>query len=153
MTFKKLTWWWKVWWYDCVIVVHSPSKCLVWVKKCCHLCLDQNFDPSLLTSKLWLVFMGMKQKKSKWPTQKNKIANSQYFLWKPNILTGSVTLRFLDCTIKAPNCYIPLSLNKSASFFIFEKKERDEKKIISKLFDIWQLNSVRTVMFEQSFHI
>ena len=44
--------------------LHSPSKCLVWVKKCCHLCLDQNFDPSLLTSKLWLVFMGKKQKKN-----------------------------------------------------------------------------------------
>ena len=44
--------------------IHSPSKCLVWVKKCCHVWLDQNFDPSLLTNKLWLVFMGKKQKYS-----------------------------------------------------------------------------------------
>ena len=64
-----------------------------------------------------------------------------------------LSFRFLDCSVKEPNCYIPLSLNKSASFFIFEKKERDEKKIITKLFDIWQLNSVRTVMFEQSHFI
>ena len=42
--------------------IHSQSKCLVWVKMCCHIWLDQNFDPSLLTNKLWLVFMGMKQK-------------------------------------------------------------------------------------------
>ena len=40
--------------------IHSPSKCLAWVKKCCHIWLDQNFDPSLLTNKLWLVFKGMK---------------------------------------------------------------------------------------------
>ena len=32
--------------------VHSQSKCLVWVKKCCHVWLDQNFEPSLLTNKL-----------------------------------------------------------------------------------------------------
>ena len=44
--------------------VHCPSKCLLWVKKCCHICLDQNFNPSLLTSKLWLVFMRKKQKKN-----------------------------------------------------------------------------------------
>ena len=43
--------------------VHSRSKCLVWVKKCCHIWLDQNFDPSLLTNKLWLVFMRKKQNK------------------------------------------------------------------------------------------
>ena len=29
--------------------IHSPSKYLVWVKKCRHVWLDQNFDPSLLT--------------------------------------------------------------------------------------------------------
>ena len=49
------------------------------IKKCSHVWLDQkglfNFIPSqpipsLLTYKLWLIFMGMKQKKSKWPTQK-----------------------------------------------------------------------------------
>ena len=32
--------------------LHSLSKCLVWVRKCCHVWLDQNFDPSLLTKKL-----------------------------------------------------------------------------------------------------
>ena len=42
--------------------LHSLSKCLAWVKKCHHVWLDQNFDPSLLTNKLWHVFMGMKQK-------------------------------------------------------------------------------------------
>ena len=47
------------WW----VIVHSRSKCLVWVKRCCHIWLDQNFDPSLLTNKLWHVFMGKKQKK------------------------------------------------------------------------------------------
>ena len=40
----------------------------------------QNFDPSLLTNKLWLVFMGMKQKKnSKWPTQKKVIFQNRQF--------------------------------------------------------------------------
>ena len=33
-------------------VIHSPSKCLAWVKKCCHVWVDQNFDLSLLTNKL-----------------------------------------------------------------------------------------------------
>ena len=38
----------------CIVgILHSPSKCLAWVKKCCHVWLDQNFDPSLLTNKLW----------------------------------------------------------------------------------------------------
>ena len=64
--------------------LHSLSKCLVWVKKCCHVWLDQNFDPSLLTNKLWLIFMGMKQKKflkkkSKWPTQKNWVFQNCQF--------------------------------------------------------------------------
>ena len=44
-------------------MLHSRSKCLVWVKKCCHIWLDQNFDPSLLTKKLWPFYMRMKQKK------------------------------------------------------------------------------------------
>ena len=35
-----------------VVDIHSQSKCLVCVKKCCHVWLDQNFDPSLLTNKL-----------------------------------------------------------------------------------------------------
>ena len=43
------------------LYVHSRSKCLVWFKKCCHIWLDQNFDPSLLTKKLWPFFMRMKQ--------------------------------------------------------------------------------------------
>ena len=45
------------------LLLHSASKCLAWVKKCCHVWLDQNFDPSLLTNKLWLIFMGKKAKK------------------------------------------------------------------------------------------
>ena len=32
--------------------VHLGAKYLVWVKKCCHVWLDQNFEPSLLTNKL-----------------------------------------------------------------------------------------------------
>ena len=40
--------------------IHSPSKCLAWVKKCHHVWLD----PTLLTNKLWHVFMGMKQKEN-----------------------------------------------------------------------------------------
>ena len=47
----------------CSLSIHSRSKCLVWVKKCCHIWLDQNFDPSLLTKKLWPFYMRMKQKK------------------------------------------------------------------------------------------
>ena len=69
-------------------LVHSRSKCLVWVKKCCQICLDQNFDPSLLSKKLWPFYMRMKQKKfffSKIKFQNgrlkkslfSKIANSQ----------------------------------------------------------------------------
>ena len=31
--------------------IHSPSKCLAWVKKCRrHVWLDQNFDPTFLTN-------------------------------------------------------------------------------------------------------
>ena len=49
----------------CIVgILHSPSKCLAWVKKCCHVWLDQNFDPSLLTNKLWLIFMGNNFKKN-----------------------------------------------------------------------------------------
>ena len=44
----------------CKPKIHSWSKCLVWVKKCCHIWLDQNFDPSLLTKKLWPFYMRMK---------------------------------------------------------------------------------------------
>ena len=44
--------------------IHSPSRCLVWIKKC-HVWLEQNFDPSLRTNKLWHVFMGMMQKRIK----------------------------------------------------------------------------------------
>ena len=70
-----------------IFIVHSRSKCLVRVKKCCHIWLDQNFDPSLLTNKLWLVFMGKKQKRkknfekknSKWPTQKKCIFLNRQF--------------------------------------------------------------------------
>ena len=73
--------------------LHSPSKCLAWVKKCCHVWLDQNFDPSLLTNKLWLIFMGKKQKKIFFLKKKIqngrlkksaffKIANSQNFFVK-----------------------------------------------------------------------
>ena len=52
----------------------------------------QNLDPSLLTNKLWLVFMRMKQKKkifwkkkskSKWPTQKKVIFQNELFLSRP----------------------------------------------------------------------
>ena len=45
-------------------LLHCPSKCLVWVKKCRHVWLDQNFDPSSLTKEFLLVFMGKKQKKN-----------------------------------------------------------------------------------------
>ena len=61
--------------------VHSPQECLVW-----DVWLDQNFGPSLLTNKLWLIFMGKKQKKfffwkknSKWPTQKKCIFQNRQF--------------------------------------------------------------------------
>ena len=49
----------------------------------------QNFDPTILPYKFGLIFMGMKQKNSKWPTQKTeffKIANSQNFFVKKCIL-------------------------------------------------------------------
>ena len=64
-----------------------------------------------------------------------------FFAYPLRIFIIIVSLRFLDCSIKAPNCYIPLSLNKSASFFIFEKKERDEKKSSQNFltFDSWIL--------------
>ena len=61
-----------------------PSKCLAWVKKRRHVWLDKNFDPSLLTNKLWLVFMRLREKKiwkknSKWPTQKNWDFQNRHF--------------------------------------------------------------------------
>ena len=45
--------------------VHSFSKCLVWVKMYCHVWLDQNLVPFLLTNKYWLVLMEIKQKNRK----------------------------------------------------------------------------------------
>ena len=75
-----------------VSVVHSDAKCMAWVKKCHHVGLDKNFDPSLLTNKRWHVFMWKKQKKIlENKTIQNgrlkkkpffKIANPLYFLWK-----------------------------------------------------------------------
>ena len=69
------------------INLHSRSKCLVWVKKCCHIWFDQNFDPSLLTKKLWPFYMRMKQKKifffekknSKTPIEKKLIFQNCQF--------------------------------------------------------------------------
>ena len=70
-----------------ILIIHSRSKCLVWVKMCCHIWLDQNFDPSLLTKKLWPFYMRMKQKNyfffekkiSKWPTEKKLIFQNRQF--------------------------------------------------------------------------
>ena len=64
----------------------------------------QNFDPSLLTNKLWLVFMGMKQKKIFFLKKKFKMADWKkghfskspildIFLWKFNgLVLGLVGL-------------------------------------------------------------
>ena len=60
--------------------LHSPSKCLAWVKKCRHVWLDQNFDPFLLTKKL--IFMRKKQKKkffSKKKIQNGRLKKSSFF--------------------------------------------------------------------------
>ena len=60
-------------------------KMFVLGQKCCYVCLDQKFDPSLLINKLWLVFIGKKKKrmfwkkKSKWPTQKNNVFQNCHF--------------------------------------------------------------------------
>ena len=68
--------------------LHSPYKCLAWVKKC-HVWLDKNFDPFLLLPINFDIFSWeMKQKnllkKSKWTTKKNafQFPNSQYFFAK-----------------------------------------------------------------------
>jgi hypothetical protein len=53
---------------------------LAWVEKCHHGWLDQNFDPSLLTNKLWLVLMGKNKKISKWLTQKNNVFQNRQFM-------------------------------------------------------------------------
>ena len=45
--------------------IHSPSKCLARVKKCHHIWLDQNFDPFLLTNKLWHVFTQRRKTETK----------------------------------------------------------------------------------------
>ena len=50
-------------------IIHTRSKCLVWVKKCCHIWLDQNFDPSLLNQETF----------SKWPTEKKLIFQNRQF--------------------------------------------------------------------------
>ena len=65
----------------CFMYIHSPSKCLAWVKKWCHAWLDQNFDPSLLTNKLWLVFVGMKQKKKFYEKkiQNGRLKKTEFF--------------------------------------------------------------------------
>ena len=80
--------------------IHSLSKCLVWVKKCCHIWLDQNFDPSLLIKKLWPFYMRMKQKNfffskkkiSKWPTEKKLIFQNRQFskIFRENFMDWSL---------------------------------------------------------------
>ena len=84
------------------LLLHSPSKCLAWVKKCCHVLLDQNFYPSFLTNKLWLFFMGMKQKNSKWP--KN---------------TKNAFLPVFELMLDSPKLYIPSTLNNSNRAYTF----------------------------------
>ena len=92
-----------------------------------------------------------------WPAFKQKVVReSNFLLWAITYVVEVLCLRndnfhyyyfllsirFLDCSIKAPNCYIPLSLNKSASFYIFEKKEREKEKKSSQnflTFDSWIL--------------
>ena len=72
---------------------YSPSKCLAWVKKCCHVWLDQNFDPSLLNyfdlfSWEWsknIFFFFFEKKIQNGRLKKSsffKIANSQNFFAK-----------------------------------------------------------------------
>ena len=88
-------------------ILHSPSKCLALVKKCHRVCLDQNFDPSLLTNKLWLVFMGKKQKKikknfekinSKWPLKKSNVfQNRQFSIFLMKILWIGPWISRIDC--------------------------------------------------------
>ena len=68
----------------------------------------RNWVPSILIHKLWLIFMGRKQKKKKNFEKKNqngqlkkssffKIANSQYFLWKfTGLVFGLVGLNYFD---------------------------------------------------------
>ena len=52
-----------------IYVLHIFGQVLFWAENQGNC---QNFNPSLPSKKLWLIFMGMKQKKNpKWPTQKN----------------------------------------------------------------------------------
>ena len=65
--------------------LHSGAKWLIWIEKCCYDWLDQNFDPSLLTNKLWrnegkIIIKNEISRPKK--TELFKIANSQYFLVK-----------------------------------------------------------------------
>ena len=67
----------------CISVFHSGAKWLVWFKNCCHIWLDQSFDQSLLTNKLWLVFMGKKNQNGRLKnTRFFKIDNSRQYLVK-----------------------------------------------------------------------
>ena len=61
--------------------LNANQHTLVSNKKCCRLWLDHYFDPSLVTKKLCLVFMGMKQKKRKF-----KMANSKMRFSKSPVL-------------------------------------------------------------------
>ena len=70
----------------------------------------QNFDPSLLTNKFWLIFMGKKQKiifffekkNSKWPTQKKCIFQKRPFFcenfmdWSFLGLVGLIDMKGID---------------------------------------------------------
>ena len=106
--------------------LHSRSKCLVWVKKCCHIWLDQNFDPSLLTNKLWHVFMGKKQKKknknffekkkSKWPTQK------KYCIFCLFLLLCRTASDFEKCTF-FESAILNFFFQKKIFFFCFFSHE------------------------------
>ena len=66
---------WARYYYKVLCKLHSPSKCLAWVKKCRHVWLD-HFDPSLLTltgvhRNFHRNFVLLKKKKIKMADSKN----------------------------------------------------------------------------------
>ena len=71
---------------------------------------NKNWVPSILTHNLWLIFMGMKQKKSKWRTQKNPRTNPWNF---------------------GGNCSAFGNVEKLISFWVghFEFKKKKKKKM------------------------
>ena len=80
----------------CYTVLHMFTQVLFWAgNQGNHL----NFDTSLLPKKLWLIFMGMKQKKIFFWKIKFKMANSKNWVFQFRQFSISFRKNFMDSSL------------------------------------------------------